>query len=171
MVHKNLKSLMKERLPKDLTSILKTIEDAADKVGVQVFVVGGFVRDLLLNIENLDIDIVVEGDGIAFASYLGKKFHGRVKSHSKFGTSVVILPNGFRIDVATARMEFYRHPAALPIVEKSSIKSDLFRRDFSVNSLAIKLNGKEAFCLIDFFNGERDLKEGILRVLHNLSFI
>ena len=162
---------MKERLPKDLTSILKTIEDAADEAGVQVFVVGGFVRDLLLNIENLDIDIVVEGDGIVFASYLGKKFHGRVKSHSKFGTSVVILPDGFRIDVATARMEFYKHPAALPIVEKSSIESDLFRRDFTVNSLAIKLNGKEAFCLIDFFNGERDLKEGILRVLHNLSFI
>jgi len=94
-----------------------------------------------------------------------------VKSHAKFGTSVIILEDGFRVDVATARMEFYKHPAALPTVEKSSIKADLFRRDFTVNCLAIQLTGKDAFALIDHFNGERDLKDRRIRVLHNLSFI
>ncbi len=170
-IHKNIKSLMKERLPKNLMGLLESIGGIADQAGVSVSVVGGFVRDVLLNIENLDIDIVVEGEGIQFAELLGKKLHGRVKSHAKFGTSVIILEDGFRIDVATARMEYYKHPAALPSVEKSSIKSDLFRRDFTVNSLAVKLNGKEAFCLIDYFNGGRDLKDKMVRVLHNLSFI
>ena len=140
-------------------------------MGVSVYVVGGFVRDLLLRIDNLDIDIVVEGDGIGFAKTLAGELGGRVKSHAKFGTSVIILEDGFRIDVATARLEFYKHPGALPTVEKSSIKADLFRRDFTINALAIKLNGRDPFCLIDFFNGERDLKDGVLRVLHNLSFI
>ncbi|MFQ5449264.1 MAG: CBS domain-containing protein [Nitrospinaceae bacterium] len=170
-VHKNVKSLMKERLDRDLMALLQSLARIADEAGFTIYVAGGFVRDLLLRIKNLDIDIVVEGEGIEFAKMLGKQLKGRVKSHAKFGTSVIILENGFRIDVATARMEYYTHPAALPTVEKSSIKADLFRRDFTINSMAVKLNGKDAFCLIDFFNGERDLKDRVIRVLHNLSFI
>ncbi len=169
--HKNIKSLMKERLDKKLMRLFESIVKIANREGVSIFVVGGFVRDLLLNIPNLDIDLVVEGEGIPFAKTLGKELKGRVKSHSKFGTSVIILEDGFRIDVATARMEFYKHPAALPTVEKSSIKTDLFRRDFTINCLAIKLNNRDAFTLIDFFNGERDIKDKKVRVLHNLSFI
>jgi len=169
--YKNVKSLMKERLDKKLMSLFATITRIAEEENCAVFVVGGFVRDLLLGIRNLDIDIVVEGDGIGFAGKLAAELHGRVKSHAKFGTSVIILEDGFRIDVATARMEFYKHPAALPTVEKSSIKSDLFRRDFTVNCLAVRLTGKDAFALIDYFNGERDLKDRVIRVLHNLSFI
>jgi len=168
---KNIKSLMKERLSKELMALFETIVKIANREGFSIYVVGGFVRDLLLNIPNLDIDLVVEGDGIRFARALGKELKGRVKSHSKFGTSVIILESGFRIDVATARMEFYKHPAALPTVEKSSIKADLFRRDFTINCLAIKLNNKDAFSLIDYFNGERDIKDKRVRVLHNLSFI
>jgi tRNA nucleotidyltransferase (CCA-adding enzyme) len=168
---KNVKSLMQERLPKKAMILFGQIDELADALGVSVYVVGGFVRDLLLGIENLDIDIVVEGDGIGFARALGKKLDGRVRSHEKFGTSVIVLENNFKIDVATARMEFYKHPAALPTVEMSSIKSDLFRRDFTFNSLAIKLNGEDAFYLIDYFNGLRDLKDKTIRVLHNLSFI
>jgi tRNA nucleotidyltransferase (CCA-adding enzyme) len=168
---KNVKSLMKERLDKKLMSLFETIARMADGQNYDVYVVGGFVRDLLLGIRNLDIDIVVEGDGIKFASELAAELRGRVKSHAKFGTSVIILEDGFRVDVATARMEFYKHPAALPTVEKSSIKADLFRRDFTVNCLAVQLTGKEAFALIDHFNGERDLKDRMIRVLHNLSFI
>lgn len=169
--YKNIKSMIKERIPKNLMELLESVGELADQAGVSVYVVGGFVRDVLLQIENLDVDLVVEGGGMEFAHLLGKQLGGRVKSHAKFGTSVLILDDGFRIDVATARMEFYRHPAALPTVEKSSIKSDLFRRDFTINSLALKLNGKEAFCLIDHFNGSRDLRDKMVRVLHNLSFI
>ena len=169
--YKNVKSLMKERLDKKLMSLFETIARIADGSDFGVYVVGGFVRDLLLGIRNLDVDIVVEGDGIKFAGQLAAELQGRVKSHAKFGTSVIILEDGFRIDVATARMEFYKHPAALPTVEKSSIKADLFRRDFTVNCLAIQLTGKDAFALIDHFNGERDLKDRMIRVLHNLSFI
>jgi len=170
-VLKNVKSLLKERLGQDLLGILERISKVASQFEINVFAVGGFVRDLLLNLPNKDIDIVVEGDGILFASRLAEEFDGRVKSHEKFGTSVVIFPDGYRIDVATARMEYYEHPAALPTIEQSSVKSDLFRRDFTINSLAVKLNGEGAFCLIDFFNGERDLKNKEIHVLHNLSFI
>jgi len=106
-----------------------------------------------------------------FASNLAEEFDGKVKSHEKFGTSVVIFPDGYRIDVAMARVEYYEYPAALPTVKQSSINSDLYRRDFTINSLAVKLNGEGAFCLMDFFNGERDLKNKEIHVLHNLSFI
>ncbi len=169
--YKNVKSLLKERLDKNVMALIETIARIAEGPEYGVYVVGGFVRDLLLGISNLDIDIVVEGDGIVFAGELAAELQGRVKSHAKFGTSVIILEDGFRIDVATARMEYYKHPAALPTVEKSSIKADLFRRDFTVNCLAIQLTGKDAFALIDHFNGERDLKDRMIRVLHNLSFI
>ncbi|PIQ98080.1 MAG: hypothetical protein COV67_00805, partial [Nitrospinae bacterium CG11_big_fil_rev_8_21_14_0_20_56_8] len=170
-MHKNMKSLMIERLPKEVMNLLLTIGQVADERGVAAYVVGGFVRDMLMNIGNLDLDIVIEGDGIDFAQSLGQTIQGRVRTHAKFGTSVIILENNSRIDVATARMEFYKHPGALPTVERSSIKSDLFRRDFTFNSLAIKLNGKDAFGLMDYFNGERDLKEKVIRVMHNLSFV
>ncbi len=169
--YKNVKSLMKERLDKKLMSLFQTIARIGEGSNYGVYVVGGFVRDLLLGIRNLDIDIVVEGDGIGFAAELATELQGRVKSHVKFGTSVIILKDGFRVDVATARMEYYKHPAALPTVEKSSIKADLFRRDFTVNCLAVQLTGEDAFALIDHFNGERDLKDRMIRVLHNLSFI
>ena len=168
---KNLKSLIKERLDKDVFRLLERIAQVGERWGISVYAVGGFVRDLFLNIPNQDIDIVVEGEGIPFAACLAEEFGGRVKSHEKFGTSVVIFPDGYRIDVATARMEYYKHPGALPTVEKSSVKSDLFRRDFTINCMAVKLTGSNAFCLIDFFNGERDLKNREIQVLHSLSFI
>ena len=168
---KNVKSLLKERLGQGLLSILERISQVASRSELTVFAVGGFVRDLLLNIPNKDIDIVVEGNGILFASKLAEEFDGKVKTHEKFGTSVVIFPDGYRIDVAMARVEYYEYPAALPTVKQSSVNSDLSRRDFTINSLAIKLNGEGAFCLIDFFNGERDLKNKEIHVLHDLSFI
>tara|TARA_A100001037_G_scaffold247191_1_gene229082 strand:- start:358 stop:1707 length:1350 start_codon:yes stop_codon:yes gene_type:complete len=170
-VDKNVKSLLKQRLGKDLLYILEAISQVADRSGITVFAVGGFIRDLLLNIPNKDIDIVVEGNGILFANHLADKFGARVNSHERFGTSVVIFPDGNRIDVAMARLEYYEHPAALPSVEQSSINSDLYRRDFTINSMAVKLNGGNAFCLIDFFNGERDLKNKEICVLHELSFV
>ncbi len=168
---RNLKSLLRERLPKRLETLLQDIGAAADTVGVDAYAVGGFVRDLLLGVENYDIDIVIEGDGIAFAENFAAAAAARMRSHQRFGTAVIIFPDGFKIDVATARTEYYEYPTALPTVELSSIKKDLYRRDFTINTLAIKLNKKDFGYLIDFFGGQRDLKEKTIRVLHNLSFI
>ncbi|GAI24807.1 unnamed protein product, partial [marine sediment metagenome] len=138
---------------------------------MRAYVVGGFVRDLLLGIENLDIDIVVEGKGIILAQKLGKELKGEVKKFPEFGTAAVMLPDGFKIDVATARSEFYEYPAALPRVEFASLKQDLYRRDFTINSMAVRLNKKGLGDLIDFYGGERDLKKKVVRVLYNLSFV
>jgi tRNA nucleotidyltransferase (CCA-adding enzyme) len=168
---KCLKSLIKERMDKDVFNYLERISQIGDRLNVLLYVVGGFVRDLLLNIPNQDIDIVVEGEGIPFAACLAEEFGGRVTSHEKFGTSVVIFSDGYRVDIASARMEYYKYPGALPTVKKSSVKSDLFRRDFTVNTMAVKLTGANAYCLIDFFNGERDLRSREIHVLHSLSFI
>lgn len=168
---KNINFLLRQRLSQKTIKLLETAGKVADELGMNVYVVGGFVRDLLLRRENLDIDLVVEGDGIRLAKELGKRFSARVKTHKKFGTSVIIFPDGFKIDVATARWEYYEYPAAMPTVALSSIKLDLFRRDFTINTLAIKLNPKDFGLLIDFFGGQRDLKDGIIRVLHSLSFI
>jgi len=168
---RNIKRLMEMQLPKDILELLKKAGETADELKMNVYVVGGFVRDLLLRRPNLDIDLVVEGDGIRFAKRFAKRFSARVRSHQKFGTAVVIFPDGSKIDVATARWEYYEYPAAMPTVALSSIKLDLFRRDFTINTLAVKLNAKNFGLLIDFFGGQRDLKDGIIRVLHSLSFI
>ena len=166
-----LKSLIKERLKKDTLRHLESITQIGDSLNVSVYAVGGFVRDLLLNVPNKDIDIVVEGEGISFAACLVEEFGGQATYHEKFGTSVVTLSNGDRIDVGTAREEYYNHPGALPTVERSSITPDLFRRDLTVNSMAIKLTGNNVFSLVDFFNGEKDLRSRKIHVLHSLSFI
>lgn len=158
-------------LPKWLIKVIDNIGELADKQNVKAYLVGGFVRDLLLKYSNLDVDIVVEGDGIAFAKKVVKKFDGRIRSHKKFGTAVVVLPNDFHIDFASARSEYYEHPAALPSVEKSSIYQDLHRRDFSVNSMAIALNKKNFGQILDFFGGQRDILEKRIKIMHNLSFI
>ncbi len=114
---------------------------------------------------------MIEGDGIAFAKKFAKSGGARIHTHEKFGTAVIIYPDGFKIDIASARMEYYKFPAALPVVEMSSIKLDLYRRDFTINTLAIQLNPDRLGTLIDFFNAHKDLKEKTIRVLHNLSFV
>jgi tRNA nucleotidyltransferase (CCA-adding enzyme) len=135
-----------------------------------VYLVGGAVRDLLMDEPSFDVDVAVEGDGIAFGRALAKALGGRVVPHDKFGTAVVVYDGG-RVDVATARTEFYDYPGALPAVEQASIRQDLYRRDFTINALAVSLKGEDFGRLVDFFGGLRDLEAGVLRVLHNLSFI
>ncbi|NOU10858.1 MAG: CCA tRNA nucleotidyltransferase, partial [Nitrospira sp.] len=129
------------------------------------------VRDLLLGIKNLDLDLVVEGDGIAFARTLGDMLQARVKVHERFGTAILMLPDGLKLDVATARTEYYEYPTALPTVEQGSIKKDLYRRDFTINALAVRLNGKGFGDVLDFYGGQRDLNDKVIRVLHGLSFV
>jgi tRNA nucleotidyltransferase (CCA-adding enzyme) len=168
---RNIVKFMKERLSKRLVDILKTLGKVADEKGYRAYVVGGFVRDLFLYRVNEDIDIVIEGDGIAFAKKYASIAGARIHSYKKFGTAVIIFPDGFKIDVASARMEYYKFPAALPTVEMSSIKLDLFRRDFTVNTLAIQLSPDRFGILIDFFTAQKDIKEKTIRILHNLSFV
>ncbi len=158
-------------LPGRIQSVLRQAGAVADEAGTRVYVVGGFVRDLLLQHENLDVDLVVEGDGIAFAERLGARLGGKVTGHRKFGTALIRLPDGFSIDMATARTEYYEAPAALPTVEHGSIKMDLYRRDFTVNALAVCLNSSRYGELLDFFGGQQDLRDRTLRVIHNVSFV
>jgi tRNA nucleotidyltransferase (CCA-adding enzyme) len=113
----------------------------------------------------------VEGDGIEFAKIYAKKEGCRINTYKKFGTAVIIYPDNFKIDVASARLEYYKTPAALPIVEKSSIKLDLARRDFTINTLAISLNPDNFGMMIDYFGANRDLKDKTIRTIHNLSFV
>ena len=135
-----------------------------------VYLVGGTVRDILLGEPNFDVDIAVEGDAIALAQALADALGGRVRAHDKFGTAVVIYGDDERVDVVTARTEFYDAPAALPTVEHASIREDLFRRDFTMNAMAVSLKGADLGRLVDPFGGRRDLEAKTIRVLHNLSF-
>ena len=169
---KNMSSMLKERLPRKVIRDLKEFGRIADLLGYNVFLVGGLVRDVFLKRDNLDVDLVVEGDGIAFAqAFAEHRDDVRVRTHRKFGTAVVVFRDGFKVDVATARIEYYESPAAPPIVETSSLKQDLFRRDFTMNTLAVKLNPRHFGTLVDYFGAQKDLKERVIRVLHNLSFV
>jgi tRNA nucleotidyltransferase (CCA-adding enzyme) len=167
----NIKQLINKQLPRKIRELLFKIGEVGDKIDYPVFIIGGFVRDLLLKVDNFDIDIVAEGDGIIFARALARELKGQVKTHEKFGTAVVTLEDGFKIDVATARKEFYEFPAALPVVEYSSVRQDLYRRDFTINAMAIRLNPANFGELLDFFGGQKDLREGRIKVLYNLSFV
>lgn len=187
---RNITSVMNERLPFQILEILKDAGEAGDEIGMDVYLVGGLVRDLLRAKRNIDIDIVVEGDGIAFAERLALRLGGKgsqtplkLITHKRFQTAKIIglvldlddIKFGSRpateIDIATSRTEYYSSPAALPTVETSSIKKDLYRRDFTINTLAIKLNSRDFGKLIDFFGARADLRDKTIRVLHNLSFI
>ena len=188
---------LEQWLPPELLALLRDASQIAHDLGFSLYVVGGFVRDLLLNQPNLDLDLVVEGDAIVLAQALQKKYGGRVHGHTRFGTAKWIiremkdgkekridergkmkasplssLPSPLSsLDFSTARTEFYAHPSALPEVETSSIKQDLHRRDFTINTLAICLDPERYGQLLDPFGGEADLQRGLIRVLHNLSFI
>lgn len=169
--HRNVKGLLKSHLPPEILEFLIIAGSIAQHHGCLVYAVGGFVRDLLLDRTNLDVDLVVEGDGLAFARSFAQRIQGRAKTHARFGTARIITPTGFKLDVATARTEYYEYPTALPTVEQSSIKKDLYRRDFTINALAICLSPHRFGELIDFYGGQRDLQEKAIRVLHSLSFV
>lgn len=167
-------------LPKPLLDLLREAGEMASRQGDSLFVVGGFVRDLLLGNPTLDIDLVVEGDAIRLAKHLAERYGGRVRSHRRFGTAKWLLANSqladlksqiSSLDFVTARIEFYERPSALPEIERSSIRQDLHRRDFTINTLAIQLDPDSYGELLDFYGGESDLQQGLIRVLHSLSFV
>src|SRR5439155_23589288 len=127
--------------------------------------------DLLLGKRCFDVAIAVEGEGIGLARLIAEELDGRVRPHEKFGTAVVLYGEGERVDLVTARTEFYDAPAALPTVEHATIREDLFRRDFTINAMAASLKGADFGRLVDPFGGRGDLEARTVRVLHNLSFI
>ena len=152
-------------------ALLYDLGKTGDKLGLPVYAVGGFVRDLLLGTENLDLDVTVEGDGIFFAEHFAAGRGGRVRGHPIFGTAVVVLPDGGKLDVASTRLEYYESPGVLPTVERSSLRHDLYRRDFTINTLALCLNSDRFGMVTDFFGGQLDLQQRLVKVLHNLSFV
>jgi tRNA nucleotidyltransferase (CCA-adding enzyme) len=164
-------------LPVPLLDLLRQASDLAQEMDYPLYVVGGFVRDILLGEPTLDMDLVVEGDAIKLARQVAERTGARTRSHRRFGTAKIILEGHesefgiASLDFAAARMEFYAHSAALPEVERSSIKADLHRRDFTINTLAIRLDSGHYGELLDFYGGEQDLEDGQIRVLHSLSFI
>ncbi len=163
--------LISQTLPAALENVLITAGQVAEQLDMTVYCVGGFVRDLFLQVSNYDIDLVVEGDGKVLAKMLAGRLGGRERIHERFGTAIIVLPDGNKVDVATARTEYYEYPAALPHVEKSSIRADLYRRDFTVNTLALCLNPDRYGLLIDYFGGRQDIEKGYIRILYNLSFV
>jgi len=170
--HKNIANLLHERLPKPVVTILQQMGKVGDDLGEDVYLVGGSVRDLFLRSDHLDIDVVVEGDAIEFArAFAQGRDDLRLRTHKKFNTAKLLFDSGLTMDLATARLEYYMSPAALPVVEHSSVKLDLYRRDFTINTMAVRLNGRQFGLLIDFFEAMRDIKEKVIRVLHNLSFV
>jgi tRNA nucleotidyltransferase (CCA-adding enzyme) len=168
---KNIRSLLKERLPAKIVALLRELGAIADDLDFNAYLVGGVVRDVILKRKNLDLDIVTEGDAIKLAKTFARKKEARARSYPRFGTAVVVMPDGFKIDIATARIEHYESPAAPPEVKLSSLKRDLYRRDFTINTLAVHLNKAHYGTLIDHFGAMKDIKERVLRVIHSLSFV
>ncbi len=147
----NLADRLEKVLPPDRLSLLKTVALLAHEQQMPLFIVGGFVRDLLMDRPSLDFDLVVEGDAIALANQVASKLGGRVTSHTRFGTAKWLLKDS--LDFVSARTEFYTHPTALPTVERGSIKLDLHRRDFTINTLALRLDGRHYGELYDYWGG------------------
>ncbi len=183
----NLAPRLEAKLPPARLKLLTTIAELAQTRQDALYIVGGFVRDLLLDYPSLDFDLVVEGDAIALAKIVQKRFRGRVTTHGRFGTAKWFLDKAnldtlhispaevktlpATLDFITARTEFYTHPTALPTVKSGSIKLDLHRRDFTINTLALRLDGRHYGELYDYWGGLNDLKQGLVRVLHSLSFV
>jgi len=187
----NLASRLDAALPPARLGLLKLVAEKAHAQRQAAYVVGGFVRDLLLGFPSPDFDVVVEGDAISLGNKLVACFGGRLITHNRFGTAkwtikeiratlAKAIAGGARInpqdlpeslDLISARTEFYDHPTALPTIERSSIKLDLHRRDFTINTMALRLDGRHYGELYDFWGGQRDLRRGLVRVLHSLSFV
>ncbi len=188
---KNLTDLLNKSLPPGRIAFLQLIAGIADEQNMPAYIVGGFVRDLLLTRPSLDFDIVVEGDAITLGKTIQNTFGGKLHTHKRFGTAkwdIEDLKTEFyqklhilnssqmeevptSLDLITARTEFYEFPTALPKIEKSSIKLDLHRRDFSINTLALRLDGRHYGELYDYWGGLEDIQNKTIRVLHSLSFI
>ena len=166
---KNLARRLREQLPADLFDFIRQAGQAAERRRQRLYLVGGVVRDLLLERCNLDIDLVVEGDAIELAQELAGFTEAEVTTHRRFGTATIQWRNR-RADLASARAETYARPGALPTVSPGGIGDDLARRDFTINAMAIELSAPRFGELTDPLGGRADLEKGLVRVLHEKSF-
>ncbi len=166
----DVSKLLDKVAPRDLLHLLRDLGKFANSRKEKIYVVGGFVRDLLLRKHSLDIDTVLEGNGIDFAQEFASLKNVKCHIHPEFRTATLFF-DGISIDVATARTEYYEMPGALPKVEVSNLRKDLYRRDFTINAMAVSLNSESFGTLIDFFGGRGDLRAGKIRVLHSMSFV
>ncbi|MGQ9892380.1 MAG: CBS domain-containing protein [Roseiflexus sp.] len=173
--HELVGKALEQFLDPDLLAILRRAGAIAQQHGAALYIVGGAVRDMILQRTPDDLDLVVEGDAIGLAEALAAELGGTVRSHTAFGTATLTLKHdqgaARTLDFVMARTEFYEHPSALPDVEAASLRHDLHRRDFTINTLALCLNPTRYGWLYDFYGGRRDIARGLIRVLHNLSFI
>jgi tRNA nucleotidyltransferase (CCA-adding enzyme) len=160
-----------KKLPEEILSLIYLCRDVAQGLDLNAYLIGGFVRDLILGVKNFDLDIAIEGDGIKFADSLAGHLKARLTRHKRFGTATVTVKPHLKIDIASTRKEFYPEPACLPIINTGMLKDDLFRRDFTINTLAICITGKNFGRLLDLFEGKTDIKNKKIRILHHLSFI
>jgi tRNA nucleotidyltransferase (CCA-adding enzyme) len=167
------KSDLEQMLSPQQLAHLRVVADAAATRRLPLYLVGGFVRDLLLGSPATDLDLVVEGDAIALAHALAAQHGGRVTAHVRFGTAQWFLPDPghHSLDFISTRSETYKHPAALPTVKPGTLTDDLARRDFTINTLALRLDGEHWGELRDDLSGLDDLKRGLVRVLHPASFM
>ncbi|MFC2060013.1 CCA tRNA nucleotidyltransferase [Chloroflexota bacterium] len=166
----NLAEKIAQQLPAELINFMQLAGKAAQSHGQNLYLVGGIVRDLLLGRTNLDLDLVLEGDAIELAQQLARTNRGKITTHPRFGTAKLQWDK-WSIDLATARSETYARPGALPTVKPSSLSSDLFRRDFTINAMAVHLSPSHYGELVDLCGGKSDLKHQLIRILHEQSFI
>jgi tRNA nucleotidyltransferase (CCA-adding enzyme) len=170
MAKQTHRRVLLQRLPDRVVGLLREIGQLGDEQGCQVYVVGGVVRDLLLGQVTLDLDLAVEGEGIAFARMVARRYGAGLAVFERFATARVAFPDGLKMDIATTRRESYAQPAVLPTVQPASIEEDLTRRDFSINAIAVQLNPRQFGRLLDPYGGQRDLRARTIRVLHAGSF-
>ncbi len=165
----NLASKIEKQLPAELVRFMQVAGEVAYRQGQSLYLVGGVVRDLLLGRTNLDLDLVVEGDAVNLAQQLAQVYPGKIVTHTRFQTAKLQW-NKWSVDLVTARAETYVKPGSLPSVKPGSLKSDLSRRDFSINTMAIELNPGHYGKLIDLYGGMYDLEHKLIRILHEKSF-
>ncbi len=158
-------------LKKKLFSLIKAFGRLADHQQIPAYLVGGFVRDMILKKRNWDLDIVIEGNAISFVKSFKKKKDWELTIFLQFGTTRLTHKNGMRIDVATARKEYYPFSGALPVVQPGTIREDLFRRDFTINAMAVIINQIHFGQMVDDFSGLKDLRKKQIRILHDQSFM
>lgn len=173
-VESNLSKRLLSILTPEQARLLRSVAEEAAHGGLPLYIVGGFVRDLILDHPVQDFDLVVEGEAMGLAQGVAAKFGGRVICHNRF-KSAQWFPLGSAstpefVDFITARSETYKHPAALPTVKPGKLNDDLQRRDFTINTLAIRLDGKHFGELHDELGGLEDLNAGLIRVIHPASF-
>ena len=155
--------------------ILYEISCIAKKLNTKVYIAGGLIRDHILKFTNNDIDLLIDTDTETFAKEISTRFNGKLKLYPQFLTAYIKLGKKYNlikhIDIARARTEIYKSYGSFPTVKAASIKEDLKRRDFTINSMVLDLSYQKSPKILDFFEGKKDIKNQLIRVLHPNSFL